>query len=222
VFLGDLGRDLPAAERSYWKSFNVTPDGTISDVNWKRSFLGQFVDPDKADLKFKYQFGEFQKRWTRQFGWPLFKPLSEDDEHNFKVLRIPVSDDQSEFDQQSMALAKVLIDSLNEEEIKGNIKGTIPKDAKGISKLSLWFQERGLNDFEPHIKFLRSLQDLRNGAGHRKGEAYQRGASYFELDRRSLDNAFENILIQATEFLNYLDKRLLPTEPSELSDPVLS
>lgn len=61
VYLGDLGRDLPPGERAYWKSFNVTPDGTISDVNWKRHFLGQFTDPEKADLVFKLQFNFFQK-----------------------------------------------------------------------------------------------------------------------------------------------------------------
>ncbi|MHB1418233.1 MAG: hypothetical protein ACYCX4_01395 [Bacillota bacterium] len=214
VFLGDLGRDLPAAERGYWKSYNVTPDGKISEVNWKRGFLGEFADPTKSDLAFKYQFNIFQEKWLKRFGWPLFKPLSEDDDHNFKVLRVPVSDEQSEFDQQSLALTKVLVDSLNEEKIKEQIKGTI-HNAKGITKLSLWVQEQGFTDSEPHIKFLRSLQDLRNGAGHRKGEAYQRGADYFNLDERPLSSIFEDILKQATDFLNYLDKRLLYVEATE-------
>lgn len=114
-----------------------------------------------------------------------------------------------------MALTKVLIDSLNEEKIKGQIKGTIPKDAKGISKLSLWLQEQGFTDSEPHIKFLRSLQDLRAGAGHRKGEAYQRGAAYFELGQRPLASVFGDILKQATGFIDYLDKRLLSLEDSQ-------
>lgn len=209
VFLGDLGRDLPAAERGYWKSYNIPPDGTISDVNWKRNFKGEFTDPEKADLVFKYQFNIFQEKWVKKYGWPLFKSLSEDDEHNFKVLRVPVSNDQSEFDQQSMALTKVIVDSLNEEEIKAQIKGTVPKDVKGISKLSLWFQEKGLTGSELHIKFLRSLQGLRNGAGHRKGEAYQRGATYFHLGERPLAMVFEDILKQATDFLEYLDHQLL-------------
>jgi len=209
VFLGDLGRDLPAEERGYWKSYNVPPEGTISDVNWKRSFLAEFTNPEKADLLFKHQFNIFQEKWSKKFGWLLFKPLSEDDEHNFKVLRVPVSNDQSEFDQQSMALTKVLVDSLNEEEIQAQILGEVPKNSKGINKLSLWFQEMGLIGSEEHIKFLRSLQDLRNGAGHRKGKDYQRGATYFHLGERPFAIVFEDVLKQATEFLEYLDQQLL-------------
>jgi hypothetical protein len=208
VFLGDLG-ELPSEERHYWKSYNVAPEGTVSDVNFKRIFLAQFSEPQKGDLAFKYQFKCFQEKWLKRFGWFLFKPLSEKDEHNFKVLRVPISDDQFEFDQQSLALTKVLVDSLNEKEIKKQIKRTIPREAKSISKLSQWLQEQGFTDYEPHIKFLRSLQDLRTGAAHRKGETYQRGVEYFKLDRKPLANVFEDILIQAADFLNYLDKRLL-------------
>ncbi|KYP79233.1 hypothetical protein [Ferroacidibacillus organovorans] len=209
VYLGDLGRDLPAAERVYWKSYNIPPDGKISDVNWKRSLLDEFTDPEKADLVFKYQFNILQERWQGKFGWVLFRPLSEEDQHNFKTLRIPVSDDQSEFDQQSMSLTKVLVDSLNEEEIKEQIQGAVPRDTKGISKLSLWLQEQGCHDAEPHIKFLRSLQDLRNGAGHRKGDSYARGAAYFSIGEKPLAVVFEGILECATNFLMYLQNRIL-------------
>lgn len=212
VFLGDLGRDLPAAERGYWKCYNIPPEGNISEVNWKRSFLGEFTDPQKADLAFKYQFDIFQEKWLKKYGWPLFKPLSKDDEHNFIVLRVPVSNEQSEFDQQSMALTKVLIDSLNEEKIQAQIKGDVPKNSKGINKLSMWFKEKGLIGSEDYIKFLRSLQDLRNGAGHRKGKEYQRGATYFNLSERPLEIVFEDILKQATNFLGYMDQQLLLVE----------
>src|SRR5690349_21247688 len=35
VFLGDLGRDLPESEKSYWKAFNVSPTGAMSDTVFK-------------------------------------------------------------------------------------------------------------------------------------------------------------------------------------------
>lgn len=110
VYLGDLGRDLPPGERAYWKSFNVTPDGTISDVNWKRHFLGQFTDPEKADLVFKLQFNVFQKNGRRNLVGQFSNRYQ-----NFKALRVPITNEQHEFDQQVLALAKVLIDSLNEK-----------------------------------------------------------------------------------------------------------
>ncbi|OXB92611.1 hypothetical protein [Parageobacillus galactosidasius] len=212
VYLGDLGRDLPPGERAYWKSFNVTPDGTISDVNWKRNFLGEFADPEKADLVFKLQFNVFQKKWQKKFGWPLFKPLSEDDEHNFKALRVPITNEQHEFDQQVLSLAKVLIDSLNEKQIEQHIPEELPNNTKGIAKLAKFLEAQGLMDFESYIKFLRSLWDLRIGAGHRKGDTYQRGAAYFKLEERPLAQAFAEILEQATTFLKYLDEKFLSTE----------
>ena len=39
VFLGDLRRDLPAAERDYWRSFNIAPVGPMSETAFRRSFL---------------------------------------------------------------------------------------------------------------------------------------------------------------------------------------
>lgn len=45
VFLGDLGRDLPVAERDHWRGHMVMPDAPISDTNLRRSLLAQPTDP---------------------------------------------------------------------------------------------------------------------------------------------------------------------------------
>ena len=36
VYLGDLGRDIFYSEQKYWKSFNIIPDGEISEVQFKK------------------------------------------------------------------------------------------------------------------------------------------------------------------------------------------
>lgn len=115
VFLGDLGSTLPHSEQLYWKSFNVLPDGGISKVNFRRSFLAQFADPERPDLFFKYMFESFTRRWREHFGWDFFIPLSEKDAHFYRTLRVPLSNDQAEFDSQVLALTKILIDSINEK-----------------------------------------------------------------------------------------------------------
>ena len=75
-------------------------------------------------------------------------------------------DAQPEFDSLILSLVKVLIDSINEKELKIESE----KDIKGIGKLEKWFQKQGYTDYEKHIKFLRDLQRLRStGTGHRKG-----------------------------------------------------
>lgn len=209
VFLGDLGRDLPKAERTYWKSYNVPPDGTISSVNWKRSFEARFSDPKKADLYFKYYFDIFKKDWYEKYGWYLFKPLHEKDKHYFRILRVPLTNEQHEFDEQILALAKILIDSLNEKEIESQIPGKLPGEIKGISKFEKFLEANKLKNYDEHIKFLRSLWDLRLGVGHRKGDAYKRGADYFKLNEKPLSKVFEDILNHAINLLKYLNDQLI-------------
>lgn len=204
VHLGDLGRDLPPSEQGYWRSFNVPPDGGFSEVAFRRGILGLFTDSQRADLIFKSRFKGFQEAWERSYGWPLFRPLGSGDAHLMTTLRIPLSEGQSEFDGQVLALAKILVDSLNEEELaKSGI--AIAPDTKGISKLDAFL---GMKDF-PHrsdsIQFLRDLYSLRSsGSGHRKGSNYEKAAAKFALSETGLIKGFEGILKQAVVMLDRL------------------
>lgn len=203
VFLGDLGRDLPTKEQTYWKSFNVSPDGKISAVNFKRSFMGEFADPEQNDLLFKYKFRRFQEKWKNKFGWDLFKPLKPEDEHAFQSLRIPLSDSQQEFDIQTASLTKIIIDSLNEKEI------TLDKGDKGITKFSKYLKSKSYQDEPATIVFLRNLQDLRDGVAHRKGDKYKRGSEYFKVVEKGFTTTFDEILATATSMLNELEGHFL-------------
>lgn len=44
VYLGDLGRDLPAEERDHWLSFNVPPSGGRDEGRFDRDILGRWTD----------------------------------------------------------------------------------------------------------------------------------------------------------------------------------
>ena len=70
IFLGDLGL-LSYTEQMYWRRFNL-PSGSMSRVAFKRSILGQFADPQIADLYFKQRFSIFNEYWKKKFGWELF------------------------------------------------------------------------------------------------------------------------------------------------------
>jgi len=215
VYLGDLGRDLSNAEQLYWKSFNVPPDGTISDVEWKRGIKGEFADPKRADLLFKYRFEMFQSDWEQVFGWPLFKPLAEKDQHYYTAIRIPLTNDQAEFDSQILAITKLLIDSLNESEIQKQLSEKVPED-KGISKFNTFLQLRGAIDYDTHIKFLRDLQTLRSsGVGHRKGKEFEKIAQIFQIGEKDLMAVAEEILRNAILLLEYLDNTFLDEEKAD-------
>ena len=209
VYLGDLGRDLSYREQLYWKSFNVPPDGHISQTEFKRAFLAEFADPERADLKFKQRFRLFQERWFKKFGWHLFRPLTEKDEHLFTALRIPLTDDQSEFDSQVLALAKILADSLNDKEIQKRLSDKIA-DAKSISKLEAFLIQEGLADYQSHIKFLRNLFSLRSaGSGHRKGKDFEKAAAVFGFGERKPSEVLEEIFLQAELMLHTMDDHFL-------------
>ena len=82
--------------------------------------------------RFKQHYVETNNAWEKRFGWPLFLPLSEDDQYTFDLLRSPLTDSQDEFDRLVLMLVKVIIDSLNEDKFKGVIGPE--KELKGIGK----------------------------------------------------------------------------------------
>jgi hypothetical protein len=211
VFLGDLGRDLSETERNYWLSFNIAPEGRkISQTTFKRGYMAEFADPEKPDLVFKHEYIHFNQAFREEHGWDFFLPLHTDDAHFLTALRLPSKDNQAEFDSQLLALTKVLVDSINE---KGIAKGltTLEKEEKGITKLEKFFKERGLVGYEPHIKFLRVLQDLRSkSAAHRKGSSYEELMGELHLPDEGQQRVFAALLGAGSKLIRFLRATLLP------------
>ena len=202
VYLGDLGRDLPESEQGYWKSFNIVGEEELSEVAIKRDFLGMSAPSNMEDHKFQYAYSDLTRKWNDKFGWDLFLPLSEEDQYNLTQIHIPLGDSQPEFDQLVLSLVKVLIDSLNEKQLK--LPSAQPEQ-RGIGKLEHWLQANGAIGYEEHISFLRDLQELRStGSGHRKGKTYNKIAERFGLSEKRKMDVFEDILKQANAFLNYM------------------
>jgi hypothetical protein len=213
VFLGDLGH-LSYKEQIYWKGFNIATKGKISHTAWKRGIEGEFADPEKSDLFFKQKYTIFQEEWERKFGWKFFRPLNKEDEHHFKTLRIPLTNEQKEFDEQVLSLVKIFIDSLNEKELEKGLS-TIKKDAKGIDKLGEFLKKKGLR-FEEMFEFLRNLQDLRStGVAHLKGSKYQKVKQVFSIGQKDLSQVFDDILIKCVRTLNTLESHFIKEKMSD-------
>ena len=190
-------------------AFFVVTSEKLSKVAFQRDFLCIPVDSNISDLRFKANFERFQKLWNEKFTWDLFLPLSESDEYNIKLLRIPITASQEEFDHQVLSLVKIIIDSLNEKEITKQLKST--DDLNGsITKFEQWLTELGTAGFEPHIKFLRNLQELRStGTGHRKGKGYEKIKKEFGLTEDNFSGVFNNILIRIDSLIAFLSKIFL-------------
>lgn len=211
VFLGDLGH-LSHTEQMYWRGFNL-PSGKMSRVAFKRSILGQFADPQTADLYFKQRFPIFNEYWKKKFGWEFFRPLTGKDEYAFKILRAPLTNDIREFDEQVGTLTKVFIDSLNEKELAKGI--TNKENAKGLDKFETWRAAQELRR-DNMMEFLRKLQGLRSSdTAHRKGDNYEKIKPYFEMDKKQLPEVLEDIFIKRVWTLRMLRKFLLPDMPKE-------
>lgn len=208
AWLGDLGRDLPHEEQLLWRSHNIPPCGSVSEVFFKRQIEAEFADSDQPDIEFQHRYPEFCAACKKRLGWSLLLPLSEKDLHCFTSLRIPATDDQNEFDDLVLGLTKVLVDSLNEAELMKVIPADARSRAKrGIDRLQAVLGHRNATGFQQHIQFLRDLQSLRSsGSAHRKGTNYEKIVVRFARDTQKLSAVFRGMLVAALQLLDYLEE----------------
>lgn len=210
VFLGDLSH-LPTDEQRYWRAFNVPPDGGLSDTAFQRSMMAEFADPVEPALAFRQAHERTNKVWEAALGWPLFRPLSADDQHNLDGLRVPLNDGAAEFDGQILALAKAAIDSLNEKPIRKAAMAAgheYEGGEQGIAKLIGYLDatefdarefDRSPTDWMKDIQWLRS-----KGSAHRKGSDYAEVAEHFGIEDRGRPAVMRDLLTEGAGLLDAL------------------
>lgn len=174
AWLGDLGRDLPASERDYWRSFNVAPARPISKSAYRRQILAQFADADAVDLRFRAAYVELREAWVHRYGWPLYRDPEPGDAHLLDVVRRPLHDTELELEELVRTLTKLLVDFLNEAElVRGLPPG--PDGEKGISKFERWLKSERYRHIDRDIALLKDLQAVRSqGVAHGKGSKYEK------------------------------------------------
>ncbi|MYE88051.1 hypothetical protein F4X33_03545 [Candidatus Poribacteria bacterium] len=211
VLLGDF-HSLPYTEQQHWLAHNIPPEGSVSPTFWRRNFKGEWVSSDQPEHLFKDRYDYLQRESEKHLSWQLLRPLAPRDEHHLKDLRIPSTDEQGDFDALVLSLTKVLIDSLNQKEIKKlisleqerNLTPDQKKNLNGIGWLEITLNSCGVAGAAYHIAFLRKLQRLRSaGSAHRKGRNYQKIAEDFNLESQSLREVFAGILSKALEVVDY-------------------
>lgn len=207
VWLGDLG-GLAYQEQLYWRSHNIPPEGSVSKTYFKRQILAQFTDSDRPEHIFKSKYKKLYSLGMENLGWELLLPLNEDDVHHLESLRIPSTNEQSDFDELILGLTKILIDSLNEKSLNEYIDKSRRDEFKGgISRLEFVLKQQKVENFDGHTQFLRKLQNLRSSsAAHRKGKNYKKIASDFEIGNKDLVAVFEGILDKSIELLDYFSE----------------
>jgi hypothetical protein len=87
----------------------------------------------------------------------------------------------------------------------------LAENDKGITKLEKFFIERGAIGYEPHVKFLRVLQDLRSkSAVHRKGSTYDELIAGLQMVDEGQQKIFAALLTAGSDLIRYLRATLFP------------
>ncbi|MEV6349319.1 hypothetical protein [Actinoplanes sp. NPDC051851] len=203
VFLGDLGRDLPPAERDHWRSYMMSADAPISVTNFRRSFLAQPADAAAVDLTFRRVYHDATRAWEARHGWPLFREPNGSDVFLLQQLRIPLNDTDNEFEEAIKLLAKLMSDALNEKAIGKELPDRVENE-KGISKLQRLLTLWGYPHVQRDISFLRRVQELRSKvSAHLKGRTYEQDLTKNLGDVRG-PAAVQNLLGEGVTFLRDL------------------
>jgi len=210
VWLGDLGRSLPFQEQLHWQSHNILPAGEkISNNYFKTQLMAEPVKSSNPVFIFLSSYSKLREESITELGWPIILPLKSSDNHYLQTMRIPASNEQKEFDELVLALTKILIDSLNEKELKK----CLPFDNNGsaggsINTLEAVFTGKEV-ECEEHINFLRELQGLRSAcSAHRKGTTYERIAKKLKITARDNQTVFKELLERANVFIDFLIKNV--------------
>lgn len=226
VWLGDLG-SLPYAQQLHFASQNVLK-GDVSDMFFRSQIDAEFCVSTHPIAVFKSSYYKLRTVGWEELGWHLLLPLAEQDQHYMSSLKLLTHNEQKEFDEQVLALTKILIDSLNEKELhrllpQGRqeiswldklpkfffLHFRQPKRLCGISLLDKVFKHRNISDAERHVKFLRNLQELRStSVAHRKGDKYIKAVRRMGLDRLSLAEVLKSLFVDGINFLQFLTENI--------------
>ena len=190
VWLVDLGT-LPYGEQLHWRSCNFASEDGVSESYYRQQVLTESASSDRSEHIFRHRYGELARECQEHLGWPLLLPLEEGDEYHIQNIRVPATDEQQDFDELVLGLTKILIDSLNERELKKLIPPEQSQCLKGsIARLKAALVACDFQDADEHIIFLRNLQALRSeGSGHRKGRKYRKTIASFTAKSRDSKNS---------------------------------
>ena len=224
MVLKDLGK-MPYKEQVHWKQYNVEyPQGVrLSDTTFNRWFAGIPSDTKNAcDLLFKRLYEEANKKWNVKHGYPLFLELAPGDQHFFDELHsMNDLNNDSTFDNLTLAFTKVVIDSLNEKLLVNEIDETNAdvlalfarcnvKDNKktnlsgGIRRFQAVLLSGGI-ECDEIIELFNKIQALRStSAAHRKSTNPDKKTrellQWFEVDKYPqkdvIDGIFNRLIVQ--------------------------
>jgi len=212
VWLKDL-MSIPYSEQSYWKGFNVLPDGGMGKTFFSRQLDAKFAKSTDPIVNLLSVFIDFKTKFKEKFDFDLIRDLSLDDKYIEKQIHTLTVNQQWEFDQQILYLSKLIVDHLNIKEIESHIiwRPSKKEEEGSINYFENFLIEKAIYDKTASkliCKPLRNLQSLRSsGSAHAKSSDYQKNIKklynvddfnydlIFNTVVQDLTNTFESLLI---------------------------
>lgn len=199
VFLGDIGRDIPQSHWNHWKAYNTPPLGGMSRSAILRSYFNQSVASDNPEHKFKRAFTDLQDEWEEVWGWRLHRKGEGLDAGVLARLHIPVNESETEFRTQSLNLALIMVDLLNEKCLNQEISKV--SGERGIDKLRRFLEINEYEYVERDVSLLKKVYQMRSRfVAHSSGVQGQVKLQK-ELGDRSYREYFIEVINKITQML---------------------
>lgn len=202
VYLGDLGRDLPAQEWAHWVQFNLAPFGKMNPDRFRRDFLNQWTD-DNDPLQFLRDSRErVNLAAVESYGKPIWRDLDEQTQRDYERLRPPATENWRHMTVPVLTLTKVFIDALNEKLLSEFVEKQSEK--KSLEKLEAMVESLGFD--KSSLAPFRALLRLRSRGGIAHPASSNRTALLDDLGgtgktQHDIFNGIINSLLSTCQYL---------------------
>lgn len=210
VYLGDLGRDLPAGEWPHWLGHNVAPAGQMAEDRFRRDFLNQPTASQDLPSELRRARAAAVDASQEFFGTALWKQLVEPERSEFDALHGPTSTDLRALNGPVLTLTKALVDAIQPAPLRSYL-GSEAQD-KGTLQLLELFANR-LGGDQSIAGAFKSVQRLRSASGivHLSGSNRTKVLDRVGIAGMLPEQAFDVICRQLISALRELSALMLAT-----------
>ncbi|MDQ1745903.1 MAG: hypothetical protein QOD07_166 [Frankiaceae bacterium] len=207
VYLGDIGRDLPADDWGHWRSYNVPPEGTMDEGRFRRDFLNQWASSTDVAGDLRSAREGANEIAAKVLGAPLWKPLVGEINAQWNSLLAPLTDDPTALGQRLLTMTKVLVDGIDPAPLKSRPKNRERGD-QSLRLLQKLCEELG--DENDVTATLRELQAFRSkgGVAHLAGSKKDTAAAALGISGLANVPAFDSIATRLTRDLRAVARLL--------------
>jgi hypothetical protein len=211
VYLGDLGRDLPADEWPHWLGHNVAPAGSMAEDRFRRDFLNQPTASHDPVGDLRRARSETQELARGLLSSGLWKELQGRQRREFDNLHSPTSRDPSALDSALLTLTKGLIDAIEPTALRTYLGKEASQDMRTLQMLEVLAERLGGDP--AIIKPLRDVQQLRSAGGvaHLAGSDVDKVLARTGIAGLAPHQAFESLCGRLTDALSQLGALLAQT-----------